>query len=186
MARGRTKIGNLNHRDIEAIKIAANFSFITFEEMRDIGISEKRINNFCREENRYFHFEEKLINGRNEKLYFLDKEGVKMARKEGIDNLYSSASVTHDQKLKEYMMKKDIAERESYINERQLANKFRDIIEEARKQKIDVSVADGAYINSSNELILTECITRYYTKEMIGAKENFASLIGARIEYIRL
>lgn len=185
IGRKRTRIDKLNHRDLEAIKIAANFSFITFEEMRVCGISEKRIINFCREENRYFKLEEKIINGRQERCYSLELEGKKCARKEGISKLYTSASPSHDQKLKEYVLAKDTSIKQSYLNEKELADKFKDIIQEAKSLDENISVADGAYLDKDNKLVLVECISRFYTKEMIQEKENFASLIGAEIEYIR-
>ena len=185
--RKKIKIAAVNNRDESALLLAGKTGFVTHKYFREVlGVSERRIWQYLSPANKYFSAEEGMINGKTERYYVIDKGGKKKLKELGVENIYKSNSKNHDFKIQSVLLSKQgVNGISSYLSEAELKVRYRNEIEQAKSQKLEISVTDGAYFGTDGRVNLLEVITSSYTKEMIGNKKAFASLIGAEIEFHR-
>jgi hypothetical protein len=177
VGRKKVRVESINNRDNIAIIIAAKLGYVTHRELREIEISERRVKNYLHSKNRIFICQDRMINGKTEKCYVLDRGGKKELKGLGIVNYYKSCSTRHDSILKDIVLKElkfDGLTR--YISEAELKEKYKNEIESAKADEVNISVADGGYYGTDNLLHLIEVVTSNYTKDMIQGKKNFCPI----------
>lgn len=138
MARKRTKIGKLNYRDYAVIKLIRDFGFATKEDMRALGVSEKRIINYARKTNKITEKIEVRINGKKKEAYILGSKGKREA--EIFGDAYGSPSKQHDHDQKEYVKSKGLHALKTYQNESNIRANYADKIKEVQSRAEELKI----------------------------------------------
>lgn len=193
MSRKEHYINQINHKDETLLNILKNCQHISQEQALLI-VSRSRLDNFCKEGVlAKVHY---IDSGRQASAYELTHKGRKFISQKlphlVTGGFYQSrTAVKHNIALAGQIMEHS---QSRWINERELREMMAERIVDAEDlrwhymrmlENHQISPTDGAFINEQGEICLVEIINDNYGTEQIAAKEAFAEVMNASIQFIR-
>lgn len=177
MTRGRKSglIKRITKRDGETLKAIANTGIITKENAEKyFGINESRIKLLVK--NNYLVEKQGFTKYGNKAYYKLGKSGYNYIKENTNINYFyrsNSTQLNHDLKLNQLYCQLTHEQRQSWINEEQIINRWTEFTgSEERKGSVD------ALIQIGGETVAIEVITRNYGEAEIQEKQIAAATLG--------
>lgn len=186
-------INRIDGKDEQLLNLLRNCQHISLEQGLQI-VSRSRLENYCKEgvltKVRY------ISSGRQKTAYELTHKGRKFISQKCphlVQGGYyqSRTAVKHNIRLASQIMEHS---QSRWLNERELREMMADKIVNAEDlrwhymrmlENHQISPTDGGFINENGDLCLIEITNDNYTAEHIAAKETFAEVMGASIQFIR-
>lgn len=168
--KGDWEIKKWMDRDIKVAQLFNCVCNVSKEDaIRYCGISENRLNTLDN-----MHYIEKKVDNRGNFYYRTTKEGRDVfEEKTGIRG-YISNSYKHDKILYDVFVSLSDDEQRSWLTE----HEQRQIAEDNGYDLSEVSICDGAYMNSNGDMVYVEVVTSDYTEKMIEKKIEYVNMIG--------
>lgn len=194
-------IKNLFERDKDMFQMLNKCGNADHNQMKQIGLSERRIKDMCREkliEKTYFS--ETKQSEKNTKAYQLTDKGKNLIEREyGLANHNQSQSVRHNIDVANKYLSLEKEERETVLNERELRDLFLEKLEEIRDQDEQrykelyeqlednrISMPDIAYTSVEGVTMAYETVTDNYGNAEIQAKEEACTVLELNLEINRI
>jgi hypothetical protein len=133
-----------------------------------------------------------MRNGEIIEAYRLTEKGRKFADQElsiGYSMKSTAKTYRHNEKLKQTL--RNLEQRSGreitrIWNERELLKRYEDEIQGARDLGENIGVVDSMIEYADGSMTCIEITTRFYTRETIAGKANFAAMIGGTIEFVKV
>lgn len=203
MGRGRKKqyINKLTTKDRDLLKAFRNVGYLNQRHIKqEIGLSDNRLLNFKRdgyiEQCAYLNRQTKEM----EHVYRLTDKGKKLVSTQmNLDNFYKSSSARHDLALADKYFSLSNADRENWLTESDLRDRFNEHIEKLQDQgeieraeqlremlqERTINVPDGAFMKEG-QIMFVEIVTNSYGTAELQAKQEFVQEMGVNYETIKI
>lgn len=191
MVKGRKKIyiNQLRESDKKFATTLANCRYIQKSDLKAFGLSEKRLLNYQRDnlvEQKVFYNKESK---KDEVAYCLTGKGETFFRRNlNIEYFYSSTSISHDLKLKDFYLSLDEEKQARWITEnefKQMKNDFLTDLKDTDSSRYydlvendSLSCTDGGYFDVELNTIVCVEVIGNYNKSHIEHKVEFVSVLG--------
>lgn len=173
LRKGDKEIKILYEKDYQALHLLGCCCNVSVEELKDIGLSNNRINTYIRSgiveygQSENEDYVRTTISGRS----YIEENT-------SIGRCYASNSREHDSKLVEVYNSLTDTEKETWQTERELKT----IADENDVDMNDKSPTDAAYTSDNGDYICIEIVTGNYSEADIEEKESFAASLGGSYE----
>lgn len=178
----------ITKNDQKMLKALSRVGYMEKEDMKTLGLSERRIKNFERD----CHIEKVhsvTREGTAYSSYRLTAKGKRLVTKHmDINAFYKSSSMRHDLGLAKVYMSLDDKSRDNWITEgefREMMYLKLDTYDDHQRLKLQVDISegnisppDGGYY-SNEGIVIIEVVTDSYGHSEIASKELFSSYLGA-------
>lgn len=195
------KIKAYMQSDKVSLSALSKVGFLTKEHLKELGMSERRLNNFLKNDyiakKQYFNTDTR----KHEYCYSLTKEGKNFydQREQTRHHYYQSQSPQHDLALADKYMSLNQLSRDSWRTEADIRQDFKDRLDQlhiqdpsqARQIEQDyqnrtISAVDAVYTNEQGITVAYEVVTGSYGQAEIKAKIEFATVMGLTYESIKV
>lgn len=194
-------IKNLYERDRDMFHLLNKCGNANHDQMKQIGLSERRIKDMCREGYlKKTYYSENKQSEKNTKAYMLSDKGKSLIEREyGFTNHNQATSVKHNIDVANKYLSLSREERETVINEREVRDLFLEKLDEIRSQDEQryqelyeqlednrISMPDIAYTTVEGVQVAYETVTDNYGNQEIQAKEEACTILEMNLEINRI